>query len=160
MKQILITALYFISLINAADDQKEIELKLGDGLSSRIFKGYALNKMESTFLSFIGIHQVADNFTIVRAEYRKDKDCIFGDKGGFEEYTFSHRFGGRDSYACWDGYHYRSQYFDDHDARDSDDYKRSMAKALSLCNFYIKIHAQRALGIEKNSVQKDKEPKE
>lgn len=156
MKIILITTLCFISIINAADDKKEIELKLGDAFQQRIFKGYPLDKKESAFVSFVGIHQNA-RFTIIRAEYRTDPECMMGTKGGYEEVLFDHA-GFGSLYKNYDGYRYSSGPIDSNDGQDID--LNSMRKALGLCSFYFNIDGKRTLNIEKKSTSENEPSKE
>lgn len=140
MKKILIIAICFMPLINAADDTNEIERELGDLYHKRIFKGHALDKEEHHLASFVGIHQ-SPSFTIIRAEYREDEGCIFGTKGGYEEVTFNHS-GSPSNYQCYNGYHYHSSHILNNDPQDID--SKSMQRALSLCAFYFKIHEKKS----------------
>lgn len=77
MKQILIIALCFISLINAADDQKEIERTITD----IPYRGYTLSEKECKPFSFVGvgIRQIgnSDNCLAIAAQIRTVWDDDF-----------------------------------------------------------------------------------
>lgn len=83
MKRILISALSFISLLNAADN-KEISLHIHD----KLYKGYHLAEAENHLFSFIGINKKGTLTSIV-ALRRSSLD--------FVEYTWSNKV----SYHCY-----------------------------------------------------------
>lgn len=156
MKRV-ITALCFISLINAADDKKEIELKL----AGKIYRGYTLGKHESEEVSFIGIRcwvitrrkweqTIATTRPVVVAQNRKNPEH-------YEIYKIPSSDNSTGLYGVFNGSEAGYCIFKNFDPNKPCEYT---CKALTLLQLYTSTHAKRTLSIEEISVLKDKEPKE
>jgi hypothetical protein len=83
MKRILILVLCFIPLLNAADNDEEIERTI----NGTTYKGHILGEEEHANINFIGIQKAGDKTTII-ARARGTFYPFFNDTELFAQYSF------------------------------------------------------------------------
>lgn len=148
MKRILIVALCFMSLLNAADDDEEIERTI----NGTTYRGYVLGEEECDCLNFIGMQKDGDQTTII-AQERGTFYPFFNTIEHFFQYSF---YGNHNS-------RYNPLYLEYHGSEVIEplyfnpshfkDYEITL-KAFELLRLYNSTHAKRT-GLKSKSLSKE-----
>lgn len=145
----LITALCFISLINAAADETEITI-YALNKTGETFKGHTLSKPENTTYNFVGMRRDRD-VTSILAQNRGPFHPSYSNEEHFVLYRYSNNQNTQSFYIQYFGGLTDSRLFRPSDPSDL----AYTCKALALWQLYTTTHAEKTLSIKNKSISND-----